>query len=61
MKVLDIEAIAKIAHSHKNIIVVVDNTFLTSYFQRPLDLGADVVVYSVSKYINGKFYSIIKK
>ena len=36
-----------------NIIVVVDNTFLTSYYQRPLDLGADIVVHSVSKYING--------
>lgn len=55
MKVLDIEAISKLAHSHGNIIVTVDNTFITSYFQRPLDLGADIVVYSVSKYMNGKY------
>lgn len=54
MKVFDIEAISKIAHSHENIIVVVDNTFLTSYFQRPLELGADVVAYSMTKYLNGK-------
>lgn len=53
MKVLDIEAVSKLAHSHKNIIVAVDNTFITSYFQRPLELGADIVVYSVSKYLNG--------
>lgn len=53
MKVLDIEAISKLAHAHENIIVVVDNTFITSYFQRPLELGADIVVYSVSKYLNG--------
>nr|AHB50512.1 cystathionine gamma-lyase [Mayetiola destructor] len=53
MKVLDIEAIAKISHSYKDIILVVDNTFITSYFQRPLELGADIVAYSVSKYLNG--------
>lgn len=53
MKVLDIEAVSKLAHSHENIIVAVDNTFITSYFQRPLELGADIVVYSVSKYLNG--------
>lgn len=53
MKVLDIEAISKLAHSYENIIVAVDNTFVTSYFQRPLELGADLVAYSVSKYLNG--------
>lgn len=53
MKVLDIEAISKLAHSYENIIVVVDNTFITSYFQRPLELGADIVAYSISKYMNG--------
>lgn len=53
MKVLDIEAISKLAHSHPNIIVVVDNTFVTSYFQRPLEMGADIVAYSISKYMNG--------
>lgn len=35
------------------VIAVVDNTFLTPYFQRPLELGADVVVYSLTKYMNG--------
>lgn len=34
-------------------MVVVDNTFLSSYLQRPLDLGADVVMYSLTKYMNG--------
>lgn len=53
MKVLDIEAITKLAHSYENIFVVVDNTFATPYFQRPLELGADIVAYSVSKYLNG--------
>ena len=52
MKVADIEKICKFAHS-KGITVVVDNTFLTSYFQKPLDLGADIVVYSATKYIAG--------
>lgn len=54
MKIMDIESIAHLAHSrNKDIIVVVDNTFLTSYFQRPLEHGADIVMYSVSKYMNG--------
>lgn len=54
MKVIDIEGVAKLAHAHSpDVIVVVDNTFLTSYFQRPLELGADIVAYSLSKYING--------
>lgn len=52
MKVADIKEIAKIAHS-KGITVVVDNTFLTSYYQKPLELGADIVVYSATKYIAG--------
>lgn len=53
MLINDIAAIAKVAHSHPNVIVVVDNTFLSPYFQRPLDLGADIVCYSISKYLNG--------
>src|SRR3990167_1802850 len=54
LKVIDIQSIATAAHEvNPNIIVVVDNTFLSPYFQRPLDLGADVVLHSVSKYING--------
>lgn len=35
------------------VIVIVDNTFLTPYYQHPLELGADIVVYSLSKYLNG--------
>ena len=38
---------------NKDIVVVVDNTFLTPYNQRPLDLGADVVMHSATKYMNG--------
>lgn len=53
MRILDIEGIAKLVHSLGDIIVVVDNTFMTPYFQRPLELGADIVSYSVSKYLNG--------
>lgn len=52
MKLADIKAIAQIAHKH-GLILVVDNTFLSPYFQRPLDLGADIVVYSTTKYIGG--------
>ncbi|XP_049804723.1 cystathionine gamma-lyase [Schistocerca nitens] len=52
MKVADIKKICDIAHK-KNILVAVDNTFLTPYFQRPLNLGADMVVYSLTKYMNG--------
>lgn len=52
MKVADIESICNFAHS-KGIMVVVDNTFLTPYFQRPLKLGADMVVYSATKYLGG--------
>lgn len=53
LKVVDIAAISKMAKNRGNIIVVVDNTFLTPYLQRPLDFGADVVVYSLTKYMNG--------
>ena len=52
LKVVDIKKIAEIVHKH-NILLAVDNTFLTSYFQRPLDLGADIAVYSLTKYMNG--------
>ena len=52
MKLADLKAIAQIAHKH-GLILVVDNTFLSPYFQRPLDLGADIVVYSTTKYIGG--------
>ncbi|GLV32850.1 Cystathionine gamma-lyase [Carabus blaptoides fortunei] len=52
LKVNDIKAISEICKKHK-IILVVDNSFLTSYFQRPLELGADMVIYSLTKYMNG--------
>ena len=52
LKIADIRAIAQIAKKH-GLILVVDNTFLSPYFQKPLDLGADVVVYSTTKYIGG--------
>ena len=51
--ITDIEAVAKIAHEKEGCIVVVDNTFSTPYIQRPLELGADVVVHSATKYLNG--------
>jgi cystathionine gamma-lyase len=52
LKIFDIEAISELSHE-KNAIVVVDNTFLSPYFQKPLNLGADIVVHSTTKYING--------
>ncbi len=52
MLVTDIEQAAKIAHAH-GCLLVVDNTFASPYLQRPLDLGADVVLHSVTKFING--------
>ncbi len=52
LKIVDIEAIAKIAHS-RNVIVGCDNTFASPYCQRPLDLGADIVMHSATKYLNG--------
>jgi cystathionine beta-lyase/cystathionine gamma-synthase len=50
--VYDIAAICKLAHS-RGALVVVDNTFATPYFQQPFELGADIVVHSVTKYIAG--------
>ncbi|NRT12282.1 cystathionine beta-lyase [Flavobacterium sp. 14A] len=52
MKLADIAAIAKITKEH-NILFAVDNTFATPYLQRPLDLGADVVMHSATKYLAG--------
>lgn len=52
LKITDIAKIAKIAKKYK-VKVVVDNTFMSPYFQRPLELGADIVVHSMTKYING--------
>jgi cystathionine gamma-lyase len=52
LRLVDIRAIAEIAH-RRNLLVVVDNTFASPYFQQPLKLGADIVVHSTTKYING--------
>ncbi len=52
MQVTDIAAVCKIAHKH-NIPVCVDNTFCSPYLQKPLDLGADIVLHSMTKFING--------
>lgn len=52
LKIIDIRAVCELAHSRK-IMVAVDNTFMTPYFQKPLKLGADVIVHSVTKYLNG--------
>lgn len=52
LKIIDIMAICKMAKKHK-VLVVVDNTFATPYLQQPLELGADIVVHSTTKYIGG--------
>jgi cystathionine gamma-lyase len=52
LKLVDIQNIATQAKPH-GILTVVDNTFMSPYFQRPLELGADIVVHSVTKYIGG--------
>ena len=53
LKIVDLEEISKIAHTNPNTLVVVDNTFATPYIQKPLKLGVDIVVHSVTKYLNG--------
>ncbi|RTK99202.1 MAG: aminotransferase class I/II-fold pyridoxal phosphate-dependent enzyme [Proteobacteria bacterium] len=52
MEVTDIAAISKIA-KQKNILTIIDNTFMTPYLQRPLELGADIVLHSATKYLGG--------
>ena len=52
LKIVDIKAVASIARAN-GVIVVVDNTFATPYLQRPLELGADIVMHSATKFING--------
>ncbi len=52
MNLVDIRAVSELAHGH-GARVICDNTFLSPYFQRPLDLGADIVTHSTTKYING--------
>ena len=53
LKVSDISAIAKIVHKHDGITMIVDSTFASPYLQLPLDLGADMVVHSATKYLSG--------
>jgi len=54
LRITDIRAVAEIVHSHQNNpLLVVDNTFATPYLQRPLELGADIVVHSMTKYLGG--------
>ena len=52
MTVTDIRAVADISHKH-GLLVIVDNTFMTPYLQKPLELGADIVVHSATKYLGG--------
>ena len=52
MELCDIHAVSEIAHRH-GAEVVVDNTFMSPFFQRPLELGADMVIHSTTKFLNG--------
>lgn len=52
MVITDLKAASELAHKH-GLVVVVDNTFCSPYIQRPLDLGADVVIHSMTKFLNG--------
>lgn len=54
LNVSDIRSVAEVIHTHEpNILLVVDNTFATPYLQQPLELGADIVVHSTTKYLGG--------
>jgi cystathionine beta-lyase/cystathionine gamma-synthase len=54
LRITDIRAVAEIVHAHENNpLLVVDNTFATPYLQRPLELGANIVVHSMTKYLGG--------
>lgn len=53
MYIADIRAIAHIAHKNPDCMVIVDNTYATPFLQRPLELGADAVIHSATKYLNG--------
>jgi len=57
MAITDVRAVCDIAHK-QNCRVVVDNTFMSPYFQRPIELGADIVVHSTTKYLNGHSDSV---
>ncbi len=53
MTITDIAAVAKLCHAHKGIELLVDNTFMSPYFQHPIALGADFVLHSTTKFLNG--------
>lgn len=53
LELCDIEAVSAVAHEQPDCLVMVDNTFASPYLQRPLALGADIVVHSATKYLNG--------
>lgn len=57
MTVTDLRAVSDIAHAH-GAKVVCDNTFMSPYFQKPIDLGVDIVVHSTTKYLNGHSDSV---
>jgi cystathionine gamma-lyase len=57
MRLCDIQAISKIA-KNANLLVVVDNTFMSPYYQKPISLGADIIVHSTTKYLNGHSDSV---
>ncbi|KIL49175.1 methionine biosynthesis PLP-dependent protein [Jeotgalibacillus campisalis] len=52
MQISDIEEVSKLARDH-NLLTIVDNTFLTPYLQKPITLGADIVIHSATKFIGG--------
>lgn len=53
LKISDIKAISEVVHSHFGITMIVDSTFASPYLQNPIDLGADLVVHSATKYLSG--------
>jgi cystathionine beta-lyase/cystathionine gamma-synthase len=57
LKICDVRALADLAH-RRGAILAVDNTFMSPFFQRPLDLGADLVVHSTTKFLNGHSDSV---
>jgi cystathionine beta-lyase/cystathionine gamma-synthase len=52
LKIVDLAGVAEVCR-RKQLLLAVDNTFMTPYFQRPLELGADIVAHSLTKYLNG--------
>ncbi|KFM69001.1 Cystathionine gamma-lyase, partial [Stegodyphus mimosarum] len=53
MKIVDIKGIAEYLKTRKDVLLVVDNTFMSAYFQNPVVLGADIAMHSLTKYMNG--------